>query len=130
MCDVGCSMNGCLLNHIIYADDLMLISSSTAGLCRLLHKCEEFGISHDMKYNAKKSAVMIFRSVTIKRCSFPGIKLNGTILPVINTHKYLGNYISDDLSDDDDDINKKQKQNRELYTYNKMLYCKNVVCAV
>ena len=46
MCNVGCSMNGHLINHIMYADDniLVLISPSSAGLCQLLHECEKFGI--------------------------------------------------------------------------------------
>ena len=30
-------------------------------LCvQLLHECEQFGTRHDLKYNAKKSAVMIY----------------------------------------------------------------------
>ena len=32
MCNVGCSMNGHLINHTMYADDLVLISPSSAGL--------------------------------------------------------------------------------------------------
>ena len=107
-------------------DDLVLISPSTAGLCQLLHKCEEFGISHDVKYNATKSAVMIFRSVTLKGCSFPGFKLNGTNLPVIKTYKYLGNYISDDLSDDDD-IN---RQRRTLYVQGNVILRKFNMCSL
>ena len=42
MCNVGCSINGHLINHIIYADDLVLISPSSAGLCQLLRECEKF----------------------------------------------------------------------------------------
>ena len=43
----------------MYADDLVLISPSSAGLSQLLRECEKFGTRHDLKYNAKKSAVMI-----------------------------------------------------------------------
>ena len=68
MCNVGCSMNGHLINHIMYADDLVLISST--GLCQLLRECENFGISRDVKYNAKKSAIMIVRFATLKLCFF------------------------------------------------------------
>ena len=32
MCNVGCSMNGHLINHIMYADDLVLISPSSAAM--------------------------------------------------------------------------------------------------
>ena len=45
---------------------------------------------------------MIFRSETLKRCSLPDFKLKWVTLLVVGTYKYLGNYISDDLSDDDD----------------------------
>ena len=69
----------------MYADDLVLISPSSAGLSQLLHECEKFGtnVRHDLKYNAKKSAVMIYRSMTLKGCTIPNFKLNGIILQVI-----------------------------------------------
>jgi len=118
-------MNGHVINHIIYADDLVLISPSSAGLCQLLHECEKFGMSRDVKYNfAKKSAVMIFRSVTLKRCFIPEFKLKWVTLHVVPTYKYLGNYISDDLSGDDDIL----IDNAELYMYKEILYCENLVC--
>ena len=92
----------------MYADDLVLISPSSAGLPQLLHECEKFGASHDLKYNAKKSAVMIYRSMTLKGCTIPNFKINGIILHVVASYKYLGHYITDDLSDDDD-INRQRR---------------------
>ena len=39
----------------MYADDLVLISPSSAGLSQLLRECEKFGTRHDdVKYNAKR----------------------------------------------------------------------------
>jgi len=64
MCNVGWRMNGHLINHIMCADDLGLISPSSVVLCQLLCECEKFGKRHDVKYNTKNSAVMIFRSAT------------------------------------------------------------------
>ena len=61
----------------MYADDLVLISPSSAGLSQLLRECEKFGTRHDVKYNAKKSAVMIYRSMTLKGCTISNFKLNG-----------------------------------------------------
>ena len=55
----------------MYADDLVLISPSPAGLTPLFHECEKFGTRHDLKYNAKKNAVMIYRSITFKGCTIP-----------------------------------------------------------
>ena len=42
ICNVGCNLNGHLINHIMYADDLVLISPSSAGLSKLLRECEKF----------------------------------------------------------------------------------------
>ena len=47
-CNVGCNLNGLLINHIMYADDLVLISPSSAGLSQLLRECEKFGARHDV----------------------------------------------------------------------------------
>ena len=101
-CNVGCNLNGLLINHIMYADDLVLTSPSSAGLSQLLRECEKFGTRHDVKYNAMKSAVMIYRSMTLKECTIPNFNLNGLILHVVASYKYLEHYITDDLSDDDD----------------------------
>ena len=119
-------MNGYLINHIMYADDLVLISPSSAGLCQLLRECEKFGINHDVKYNAKKSAVMIFRYATLKGCFIPEFKLKGVTLHVVATYKYLGNYISDERSDDDD-IN---RQRRTLYIQGNIILRKCSMCSL
>ena len=40
----------CLINHLMYADDLVLISPSAMGLSLLLSVCSAYGIEHDIKY--------------------------------------------------------------------------------
>ena len=67
---------------------------------------------------------MIFRSATLKGCSLPDFKLKGFTRLVVATYKYLGKYISDDLSDDDD-IN---RQRRTLDVQVKEIYCRSMVC--
>ena len=37
-CNIGCNLNGNLINHIMYADDLVIISPSSAELSELLHE--------------------------------------------------------------------------------------------
>ena len=58
----------------------------------------------------KKSAAMIYRSMILKGCTIPNIKLNGIILHVVAFFKsildiILQNYV---LSDDDD-INRQRR---------------------
>ena len=73
-----------------------------------MHECENFGTRRDLKYNAKKSAVMISRSMTLKGCTIPKFKLNGIILHVVASYKYIGHYVTDDLSNDYD-INRQRR---------------------
>ena len=54
----GCYIGERIVNHLIYADDLVVIAPSGVGLQRLLDVCCEFGLSHDVKYNSLKSCVM------------------------------------------------------------------------
>ena len=59
---VGCTISTTLINHLMYADDLLL-SPSAMGLSLLLSL---YGIEHDMNYNSAKSNVMIFRCNKMK----------------------------------------------------------------
>ena len=42
---------------------------------------------------------MIFRSKILKGCTILDFKMNGIILNVVDTYKYFGHYITEDLSD-------------------------------
>ena len=39
----GCSIGVVMVNHLMYADDLVTISPSAKGLQRLLHTCSVYG---------------------------------------------------------------------------------------
>ncbi len=39
------------MNHIMYADGLVVFSPSSAGLQQLLNLCSDFGLEHDILYN-------------------------------------------------------------------------------
>ena len=39
-CHEGCYHNGGCVNHLMYADDLVIMSPSVAGLYKLMHICE------------------------------------------------------------------------------------------
>ena len=50
-CRTGCLSGNITINHIMYADELVLLSPSATGLRELLCACEEFSILHDVEYN-------------------------------------------------------------------------------
>ena len=52
---IGGSMNGTVINHMLYSDDICIISLSSAGLQQLLNICSGYSELHDLTFNAKKS---------------------------------------------------------------------------
>ena len=52
--EVGCQTGDMKLNHVMYADDLILLSPSTEDLQKLINTCGDYGIDHDIIYNVKK----------------------------------------------------------------------------
>ena len=66
MDDLSIALNGCHtgyvvdnipVNHLLYADDLVVFASSISGLRELMKVCDVFADSHDIKYNPNKSQV-------------------------------------------------------------------------
>ena len=100
--NAGCIIGSSLINHLMYADDLVLMAPSSMGLTMLLSVYSEYGIEHDIKYNSTKSNVMIFSCKKLKDIHIPNFLLNGETLPRVSKYKYLGNIITEDLCDNDD----------------------------
>ena len=123
-CNVGCYFGRLLVNHIMYADDLVLLSLSVAGLSKLLQICERFGDGHYVQYNPKKSAVMTFRASYLKGVNLPTFKLNDVHLKEVDSIKYLGHIVKNDLTDDLDI----ERQCRQLYAQGNMILRKFYMC--
>ena len=53
--NIGGQFGNIFLNHLCYADDLCLISLSSAGMQKLLgiHVCSKYAIDHSLTYNSK-----------------------------------------------------------------------------
>ena len=77
------------LNHLCYADDLCLISLSSAGMQMLLNLCPKYAVDHSLTYNAKKSFSLCFIPRTVK-ISRPQLYLNTLVIPHVSECKYLG----------------------------------------
>ena len=122
----GCRVGNLVINHLMYADDLVIFSPSSAGLQQLLRICTQYGSDFDIIYNAKKSKLMIIRSREDRRAIFPDFYLSGTLLSMCNEITYLGHVITDDLTDDKDIL----RQRRKLYAQANMLCRKFSMCSV
>ena len=102
----GFIMGNTLINHFMYADDLAIISPSSAGFQQLLNVCSDYGVKFDIKYNGKKSMLMICRTKQDQHLNFPGFYLSGQTLSVCTNTKYRGHIINDKIEDDADMLEK------------------------
>ncbi len=109
---------------MLYADDLVVLSPSSAGLQQLLRVCSQYGLMFDIKFNSMKSVVLIARTKDDIKCVYPTFSLAGEPLEVVKKVKYLGHVIRDDLCDDDD----VQRQCGKLYGQANMLARKFHMC--
>ena len=57
---IGGSLGGKRINHLLYADDLCIVSLSSAGLQQLLSICDQYCASHSLTFNVCKSVCMFF----------------------------------------------------------------------
>jgi len=48
---IGCSMNGVITNHILYANDTCIIAPSPSALYKLFGMCVNFAQSNFVKFN-------------------------------------------------------------------------------
>ena len=120
----GCRIANSIINHLFYADDLVLICPSHRGLQELLETCEKFANEHDIIFNTKKSVVMIRRSKLLKSAVIQPFKLCKEVLSEVSETKYLGYYLTADGKDDRD----MTRACRQLYAQGNSLVRKFHMC--
>ena len=99
---IRCVYAGTIINHLMYADDLCILSPSVSGLRKLTKCCEKYGDIFNITYNVNTSYCMVIvnKPQTMKY-THPVI-LNNNVLPYTTKCKYLGHIINSNLTDDDD----------------------------
>jgi hypothetical protein len=122
----GCSINSCCVNHLFYADDSVLIAPSPRALQRLIDICVDYAGNFELTFNIKKTKVMCFKPKGLKKLRVPEFYINGSVLEIVSTYKYLG-VIIDDLYSDNDDI---LRQTRCIYARGNILIKKFSMCNV
>ena len=97
---IGCSVGGTVVNHMLYADDIVLFALSAKGLQKLLVLSHTYGCNHDIEFNPSKSSVMYIDSRNAGNAQ--SLTIGGKMLNVVTSFSYLGHIICNDLSDDAD----------------------------
>ena len=121
----GCLVGNTIVNHLMYADDLVLLCRYSAGLQQMLKVCSQYGLDYDIKYNAKKSHIVIVRSNEDRKSIFQTFYMSDSSLAVCEEIKYLGHVISDDWTDDKD----LYRQRCKIYSQANMLIRKFSMCS-
>ena len=116
-CYAGCSIGNTKVNHLLYADDLVIFAPSPGGLQDLINVCHLYALKFDIKYNSKKSMVMVIRSKDDRNDNFGRFIIGDLMLEEATQVKYLGHILNENLSDDKDI----ERQKRYMYAKGNIL---------
>ena len=100
--NVGCIIDGQIINLLAYADNFVVIAPSWRALQRLLSIIHSEIMTLDMTCNTKKTVCMVFRPARKERIvssEFPLFKIFDTSIQYVDHFKYLGHFITNDMSD-------------------------------
>ena len=122
----GCSVTNIIINHLMYADDIVLLSPSTGGLITLIEACQQFGLDNDIKFNSLKSAILPFLPEDKKKYRTPTIQMNNEPIPIVDHFKYLGHILSNNKNDDLDI----DRQRKKIYAQGNSILRKFHMCSV
>ena len=117
-----------MINHLMYADDLVLLSPSATGLRELLRRptCEKYSKEHAIIYNSKKSSVLICKNRATMHEPSPSFAVNDTVIGEVAKVKYIGHVIANDMTDDADMM----RQRRRLYALGNVLSSDFIMCSI
>ena len=123
---VICVSGDTIINHLMYADDLVLISPSATGMKELLCACEVYSLEHAIIYNSKKGTVVVCRNKAMMNAVRISFIVNGDVIQESEKVKYLGHIICSDLSDDEDMM----RQRRHLYAQGNVISRSFHMCSI
>ena len=117
-----------MVSALTTADDLCIISLSSAGLQKLLSICDECCARHSITFNVKKSVCMFFKCTVNEHCDNSTVFLSGNHIDFVQEVKYLGVLLNSFMKTSID----VSRQTRKFYAQANMLlrnfpYCSNEV---
>ena len=93
---IGGFIDGKRVNHELFADDLCIVSLSSAGLQQLLSICDQYCAMHSIIFNIK-NLYAFFRCSMNKTCDITNVVLSGNIIDNVHKTKYLGVSLCSDM---------------------------------
>ena len=99
---IGCHIDRVFLGAFIFADDILLLSASRAGLQSMVNTCEKFASRKNLKFGTNsnpmksKTKCIVFTKKRKNYLNLAPIKLDGSDLPWVRKVTHLGCILEDD----------------------------------
>lgn len=100
----GIKIGSIQISAVMYADDLLLLGPYRIGLHKQLGTIEKYGSEHGIVFNPEKTELIIFNQKLKRerderrRDEWQGnLSLGGIIIKQVNSIRYLGSYLSDNI---------------------------------
>ena len=108
---IGCHINSVCMNHLMYADDMVLIAPSPRALQTLMDTCNVYAKSNDLIFNQTKTKCMVIKPKVFSKLYVPVFKLAGIDIEFTDNVTYLGYILTDNM----DDGSAMKKEARNIY---------------
>jgi hypothetical protein len=98
---LGCTIGASYFGIMVYADDIVLLSPSRMGLQAMINICQEFALSHNLKFSTNSDPVKSKTKCihfSRKQIDLAEIQLNGNTLPWVESAHHVGNILERDNS--------------------------------
>ena len=95
---IGGSIGGIRVNHMLYADDLCIISLSSRALQQLVVQCGDYCRKHSITFNVSKSICLFFKSADNRKCDTTDLFLSSKAIDFVQETKYLGVMLNSQLN--------------------------------
>ena len=109
---VGCYWGAHFVGAVCYADDIALLAPCSSALRFMLSTCEEFALSHGLKFNADKTQLIRFGLCTSSSCK-DHINFGGIALDFTDSVTHLGHVLSYNLEDTSDIVRAAKEMTRK-----------------
>lgn len=89
--NIGARIGGLTTNHIMYADDICLITTTVSAMKKLLSMCNLYATNHNLEFNSAKTELQCFTPKFLheeKKQIY--IKFNESVIQHNDNVKYLG----------------------------------------
>ena len=114
------------ISHLLYADDLVLLSTSENGLQSNIDRVNTFCKSWGLAINISKSKIMVFsKSGRVSKDKFM-YNLGGDEIEYVNNYKYLGVNLSNSGKFSVAEKNLSLKANRALFAIKQSIFDKDL----